>query len=176
MPMRGDLAEHFISPKSFKYFTKYLKLLKASAKDVRLHPAAPKGYPGAWGTPRSWSGDEQSPFERMRVLNPEPSPIVVQRTRERLPKRFPGLKDIGIAEAWAGMIDVTPDAVPTLGETAEVSGLFIATGLSGHGFGIGPAIGRIVADLVSGHSAGHDLARFRPHRFADGSPIVPGPY
>ena len=172
----GDLAEHFISPKSFKYFTKYLKLLKASAKDVRLHPAAPKGYPGAWGTPRSWSGDEQSPFERMRVLNPEPSPIVVQRTRERLPKRFPGLKDIGIAEAWAGMIDVTPDAVPTLGETAEVSGLFIATGLSGHGFGIGPAIGRIVADLVSGHSAGHDLARFRPHRFADGSPIVPGPY
>ena len=172
----GDLAEHFISPKSFRYFAKYLKLLKVSAKDVKLHPAAPKGYPGAWGTPRRWSAEEQSPFERMRVLNPEPSQVVVKRTLERLPQRFPALKDVKLAEAWAGMIDVTPDAVPTLGETAEVKGLYIATGLSGHGFGIGPAIGRITADIVAGRSVGHDLKRFRPQRFFDGSAIEPGPY
>lgn len=172
----GDLAEHFISPKSFKYLFKYLKLLRVSAKDVRLSPAAPKGYPGAWGTPRRWSADEQSPFERMRVLNPKPSPIVIKRTLERLPKRFPALKDVKLAESWAGMIDVTPDAVPTLGETAEVKGLYIATGLSGHGFGIGPAIGRIMADMVAGRSIGHDLTRFRPQRFFDGTPIEPGPY
>jgi glycine/D-amino acid oxidase-like deaminating enzyme len=112
----------------------------------------------------------------MRVLNPAPSPAVVRHIRERLPRRFPELQDVKIAEAWAGMIDVTPDAVPTLGEDRRVKGLYIATGLSGHGFGIGPAIGRIMADLVVGRDPGHDLTRFRPERFFDGSEIVPGPY
>lgn len=172
----GDLAEHYLSPASFKYFGKFFKLLKLSAKDVRLHPAAPKGYPGAWGTPRRWSADAVSPFERARVLNPAPSPTVIKRIRERLPQRVPALKDVPLAEAWAGMIDVTPDAVPTLGEHDRLPGLFIATGLSGHGFGIGPAIGRITADLIADRPTGHDLNRFRPARFFDGSKIVPGPY
>ena len=172
----GDLAEHYISPASFKYFTKFLKIMKLSARDLRLHLAAPKGYPGAWGTARHWSGDEISPFERMRVVNPDPSPTVVKRIKERLPNWLPDLKDVKLAEAWAGMIDVTPDAVPVLGEDDMLKGLFVATGLSGHGFGIGPAIGRITADLVRGQSCGHDLNRFRGSRFFDGSEIVPGPY
>ena len=143
---------------------------------MRLHPAAPKGYPGAWGTPSRWSGGEETPFERMRVLDPKPSQTVVKRIAARMPQRTPGLKGVAIAEAWAGMIDVTPDAVPTLGEDAKIKGLFFATGFSGHGFGIGPAAGRILADLVTGRPTGHDLSRFRPTRFSDGSKIVPGPY
>ena len=172
----GDVAEHYIGPGSFKYMTKFLPLLKRSARDVRLRPLPPKGYPGAWGTAKHWSPDEVSPFERQRVLNPPPSAMVVRRIEERLPRRFPVLKDVKLAEAWAGMIDVTPDAVPTLGEDPGLPGLIIATGCSGHGFGIGPALGRIAADLVTGRSVGHDLARFRPQRFFDGSPIEPGPY
>ena len=172
----GDLVEHYLSPKSFKYFRRFLKVMRLSARDVRLRPGAPKGYPGAWGMAVHWRADEVSPFERMRVLNPQPSPIVVARIKERLAQRFPALKGVKLAEAWAGMIDVTPDAVPTLGEDDGCKGLFIATGLSGHGFGIGPAIGRIIADLVCGRDPGHDLARFRPQRFFDGSKIVPGPY
>ena len=172
----GDLAEHYLSPASFQYFSKFLKLMKLSAKDIRIRPGAPKGYPGAWGTARRWSSDDISPFEKMRVLNPDPSPIVVQRIKDRLPVRFPELKDVKLAEAWAGMIDVTPDAVPTLGEDYKIKGLYIATGLSGHGFGIGPAIGRITADIVTGRDPGYDLTRFRAERFVDGSDIKPGPY
>ncbi|MGY9056215.1 MAG: NAD(P)/FAD-dependent oxidoreductase [Alphaproteobacteria bacterium] len=172
----GDLAEHFLSPNSFKWLPKFRKLLQKSAKDVKLIPLAPKGYPGSWGMPRKWSADEQSPFERQRVLNPDPSAVVVHRINERLPKRFPAIKAAGLAEAWAGMIDVTPDAVPYLGEDHRIPGLFYATGLSGHGFGIGPAIGRITADMVLGRDSGYDLARFRTNRFSDGSAIVPGPY
>jgi len=154
----GDLAEHYLSRKSFRYAVKFLKLLRASARDVRVRLAAP------------------SPFERMRVLNPEPSPIVVRRIEERLGRRFPDLAEVKLAEAWAGMIDVTPDAVPTLGEEPGLAGLYYATGLSGHGFGIGPAVGRVMADLMTGRDPGHDLTRFRPSRFFDGSEIVPGPY
>ena len=172
----GDLAEHYLSPASFQYFTKFLKLMKLSAKDVRIRPRAPKGYPGAWGSARRWGDDDISPFEEMRVLNPDPSPIAVQRIKERLPIRYPELKDVKLAEAWAGMIDVTPDAVPTLGEDHKIKGLYIATGLSGHGFGIGPAIGRITADIVTGRDPGYDLTRFRASRFFDGGPIIPGPY
>jgi glycine/D-amino acid oxidase-like deaminating enzyme len=172
----GVLAEHYLGPRSFKYFAKFLPLLKRSARDVRLHLGAPKGYPGAWGQPSRWTADDVTPFERMRVLNPPPSPIAVRDIEERLPQRFPALAGVKLAEAWAGMIDVTPDAVPTLGEDAAVKGLYIVTGLSGHGFGIGPAIGRIMADVVSGRAPGHDLTRFRPQRFFDGTPIEPGPY
>ncbi len=172
----GDLAEHYLSWASFKHLTKFLKLLRISAKDVRLRMAAPRDYPGAWGSTRRWTADEISPFERLRVLNPSPSPLALRRIERRLPNRYPGLKGVGIEEAWAGMIDVTPDAVPTLGEADEIKALFIATGHSGHGFGIGPAVGRIMADLLTDRDPGHDLSRFRPSRFFDGSEIIPGPY
>ena len=125
----GDLAEHYVAPRSF-----------------------------------------------MRVLNPPPSETVRRRLNERLPRRAPGLAALGIAEIWAGMIDVTPDAVPYLCEANSPKGLFIGTGMSGHGFGFGPGAGRVLADLVQGRPPGYDLTRFRLNRFHDGSRIVPGPY
>jgi len=172
----SDRAVHYLSPASFKYFRKFFTLLKLSAGDVRLKLKAPAGYPGAWGSKRRWTGDEISPFEGLRVVNPQVSPTVLKRIRERMPERCPALKDVKLAEAWAGLIDVTPDAVPTLGEDPGHKGLYIATGLSGHGFGIGPAIVRIMADIVREAPPGHDLQRFRPTRFFDGSAIEPGPY
>ena len=172
----GDLAEHSLCPRSFRYFTKFLSLLKLSARDVRIGLKPPAGYPGAWGSKSRWSGDEVTPFERMRVLDPPPSEEVRRRLVERLPRRAPWLAEAGIAEIWAGMIDVTPDAVPYVCEAPAPRGLFIGTGMSGHGFGIGPGIGRVLADLVMCRPPGHDLARFRFGRFADGSTVVPGPY
>ena len=172
----GTMAEHYLSPKSFRYFTKFFKILKTTKRDIRLRLGAPEGYPGAWGMPRRWSANDISPFERKRVLNPEPQPDEVQRLQQRLTERYPVLADTKLAEAWAGMIDVTPDAVPTLGQDPALAGLYICTGLSGHGFGIGPAIGRVMADMVLGRDPGHDVTRFRAERFRDGSPIEPGPY
>ena len=51
----------------------------------------------------------------------------------------------------------------------------LATGFSGHGFGIGPGAGRVVASLVAGDAPGHDLRRFRLGRFSDGSRLELGP-
>ena len=172
----GDLAEHYVAPRSFKDFTKFLKLMKASARDLRLKLGPPAHYPGAWGAKKRWNGDETSPFERMRVLNPPPSETVRRRLEERLPQRAPWLAKLGIAEIWSGMIDVTPDAVPYLCEAASPKSFFIGTGMSGHGFGFGPGAGRVLADLVQGRSPGHDLSRFRLNRFHDGSEIDTGPY
>ena len=172
----GDIVEHYLCTGSFRYFTKFFELMKGSARDLRLELKPPKDYPGAWGSMSRWSGDDVTPFERMRVLNPPPSKEAHRRLVERLPQRAPRLAEAGIAELWAGMIDVTPDAVPYICEAPDLDGLFIGTGMSGHGFGIGPGVGRVLADLVLDRPAGHDLSRFRFDRFTDGSPVVPGPY
>jgi glycine/D-amino acid oxidase-like deaminating enzyme len=73
------------------------------------------------------------------------------------------------------MIDTMPDVVPIVDRAQAIPGLFVATGMSGHGFGIGPGMGRILADLIVGNAPGHDLNRFRLSRFSDGSPIRLGP-
>ena len=85
---------------------------EALGKDLRIRMKPPADYPGAWGSQSRWSGDEVTPFERMRVLDPPPSEVVRRRLNERLPRMAPWLHEAGIAELWAGMIDVTPDAVP----------------------------------------------------------------
>ena len=73
-------------------------------------------------------------------------------------------------------LHLPPSHLPTLGEDDTLKGLYFATGLSGHGFGIGPGVGRVMSDVLRGRPCGYDLARFRPTRFSDGSEIVPGPY
>jgi glycine/D-amino acid oxidase-like deaminating enzyme len=169
------IAELFIGPDAFRAFTKYLPQLKASPLSQALLPAAPKGFPDAWGTKRQWSADEITPFERMRVLNPAPNMRQVGRLARDFSALFPQLPQIGIKTAWAGMIDTMPDVVPIVDHCAQIPGLVIGTGMAGHGFGIGPAMGRILAALVTGDAVGHDLARFRASRFTDGSPIRLGP-
>ena len=172
----GDLIEHYVGPRSFRYLPKFRALLGTSARSLKLLVGPPRGFPGSWGSARRWTADEVTPFERTRVLNPPPSETVLRRISARLPMQAPRLAEAGMAEMWAGMIDVTPDAVPYLCEAPAPRGLFIGTGMSGHGFGIGPGAGRVLADLVQGRPHGHDLARFRFERFSDGSPVVPGPY
>ena len=54
-------------------------------------------------------------------------------------------------------------------------GFFIATGLSGHGFGIGPGAGKVAAGMLTGKDSGIDITPFRLSRFYDGSPIELGP-
>jgi glycine/D-amino acid oxidase-like deaminating enzyme len=69
---------------------------------------------------------------------------------------------------WAGLIDVTPDAVPVISSVEAIPGLFLSTGFSGHGFGIGPGAGRLTADLVAGDTPVVDPAPFAFSRFVSG--------
>ncbi len=169
----SNTNEHFIGADSFRHFFKFLPALSASVRFIRLRFS---GDVVERMTPtRKWRDDEVSPFENTRVLNPEPSPKALSRMREGLAKRVPKLAELPFEEAWAGMIDVTPDVVPVMDEIPEHPGLYLATGFSGHGFGIGPGAGSVMADMVMGRSPKHDLSRFRMGRFADGTPMVPGP-
>lgn len=123
--------------------------------------------------PRRWALDEASPFEYRRVLDPVPSISQSNRALESLTKAFPIFSNVRIAQRWGGMIDVTPDAVPVISAVDAVPGFFIATGFSGHGFGIGPAAGRLMANLVTGETPIVDIKAFSLSRFSDGS--IPKP-
>lgn len=169
----ADFHEHFLTPDSLRHLRAFLPSLRASWSQTRLRFSRElvrqTRFSGAWG------GDEVTAFERTRVLNPSPPGPVIEEIRNRLAKELPALAGIEIAESWAGMIDSTPDLVPVMDAVDQVPGLFLASGFSGHGFGIGPGAGRVMADLVLGHPAGHDLSRFRFPRFTDGSPTELGP-
>ncbi|TIO91076.1 MAG: FAD-binding oxidoreductase, partial [Mesorhizobium sp.] len=128
-----------------------------------------------WSTPRHWAPDSQSPFETMRVLNPAPERSGLRSIERNFSRLFPQLDAVRLKACWAGMIDAMPDVVPIVDKVQAIAGLVVATGMSGHGFGIGPGIGRVVADMIQGNQIGHDLTRFRLSRFSDGSAIRPGP-
>ena len=100
---------------------------------------------------------------------------MLREIRRLLERRLPSLAKVPFADSWAGMIDATPDIVPVMDAVTGYEGLFLATGFSGHGFGIGPGAGRIMARLIQGEDPGYDLQRFRFDRFSDGSTIRPGP-
>ena len=171
----GAVHDFFIGPDAFRHFGAFLPVLKKDFKSTKFHSAAPKGYPDAWRTPRRWEGDGVSPFERMRVLDPKPNLKALADVQDNFAKAFPHLGRPTLQRAWAGMIDTIPDVVPVVDRVATIQGLVIATGMCGHGFGIGPGMGRVVADLVADRPLGHDLHRFRLARFKDGSQLVPGP-
>jgi sarcosine oxidase subunit beta len=82
-------------------------------------------------------------------------------------RRLPALADLPVARAWAGLYEMTPDAMPVIGH-AGVEGLYAIAGFSGHGFQHAPAAGRILADVIAGRDPGFDLAPFAFDRFARG--------
>ncbi|HEX4658657.1 MAG TPA: FAD-dependent oxidoreductase, partial [Streptosporangiaceae bacterium] len=71
-------------------------------------------------------------------LSPRPRFDDVRFCLERAQRYFPGLGAVRLRRAWAGEIDATPDALPVIDGAGGPSGLIIATGMSGHGFGLGP--------------------------------------
>jgi len=89
----------------------------------------------------------------------------------RVSHRFPTLAEGHIARGYAGCFDVTPDWHPVL-DAVGPEGSYVAVGFSGHGFKLSPAVGHMVAALISDGPGAHpDLPTFRLSRFAENKPI-----
>lgn len=83
----------------------------------------------------------------------------------RVVRRVPGLQQATSRGGWASLYDVSPDWQPVIGEIAE--GVFVDAGTSGHGFKLAPALGRHLADLVTGAEVDPGLEQFHPRRFSE---------
>jgi glycine/D-amino acid oxidase-like deaminating enzyme len=138
----------YIVPDSFRYFADFAPSLIKQWHELRLRIG--RGFIDEWQVPRRWQLDGVTPFEQVRVLDPAPSETVLRQGLRNLKQAFPGFAEVKIVASWAGLMDVTPDAVPVISAVDAISGFYIASGFSGHGFGIGPAAGHLMADLLTG--------------------------
>ncbi len=158
-----------IVPNSFRYALDFLPALKKEWRSLNLRLGF--RFLDEARLPKRWVLDEPSPFEYNRVLDPAPNKRLSDTALFHVKKAFPAFAKAEIAQRWAGYMDVTPDAVPVISPLEQIPGFFVATGFSGHGFGIGPAAGRLMADLVLGKTPVVDPTDFRFSRFSDGSKI-----
>jgi len=105
-------------------------------------------------------------LRRDRVLDPAPNQRTVTHCLAAFRATFPEFANIEMTTAWAGIIEVTPDELPVFGTLPGIDGLVVATGFSGHGFGMGPITGRLMAEVIADGKASLDIGDFRFARFA----------
>jgi len=156
-----------IVPDSFRFFGDFLPALRTEFSSLRLRLDG--RFLQEWREARAVPLDQPSPYEAVRVLDPKPDRTNLRKALRNLAQRFPAFAGARMVQEWAGLIDVMPDAVPVISKIDSLPGLVVATGFSGHGFGIGPAAGRLAADLVTGSTPIVDPTDFRFSRFSDGS-------
>jgi sarcosine oxidase subunit beta len=110
------------------------------------------------------------------MSDPDETPgFKLQRSQDWLPrlgdaieKRAPEISRFGIASGWAGLYEVTPDCNALIGEASGVSRFLYATGFSGHGFLMGPAVGEVIRDLYHGTAPVIDVSALDVDRFLSG--------
>lgn len=151
-------------PDSFRYLPDFLPMVRAHHQEYRLRVTGQ-----SWqeiSTPGRWANDQPTPFEKQRLYDPRPVDAFLDEALRSLAQQFPLFAQARIEQRWAGLIDVTPDILPVMDEVQSVPGFYLATGFSGHGFGIGPGAGHLMADLITGAQPLVNPAAFRFARFA----------
>jgi glycine/D-amino acid oxidase-like deaminating enzyme len=167
----NHLSVSELTPRHFKYFADFLPIMKMEWRGIRLRVG--KRFIDEWNLPSRWALDQKTPFEMVRTLDPAPHSAIQQDSLQSLKENFPAFQNAEIAETWGGMIDATPDAVPVIDAIKKIPGLFLASGFSGHGFGLGPGAGKLMAEIVLGETPCVSTTPFRFSRFIDGTKPMP---
>jgi sarcosine oxidase subunit beta len=116
-----------------------------------------------WPTP----GVEGRPFD-VSV-----DPAWVRQVTSMAHRRVPVLRraEVDPAACWAGLYEMSPDKHAILGPAPGCPNLFLANGSSGHGVMHSPALGQLLAEIMSdGRATSLDVRALRPTRFAEGEP------
>ncbi len=151
-------------PDSFRLFKQFLPAWMQNNTFVKLRFG--RRFFEELSIPRKFDMDRVTPFEQHRVLDPKACDIAVAGALRKLAEAFPAFRDARIAQSWGGYIDVTPDALPVMSQVAAIPGFYLASGFSGHGFGIGPAAGELMADMLQGKRLGAEAVPFDLTRFS----------
>ncbi len=162
----GWISNPEITPDVFRLFFKFLPEFLSERDYLRPHLSGQ--FLHEWRQERDYFSGKAMPFEQERILDPAPQMGGLHKAMKHLAQDIPVFAGAKVAQSWAGFIDGTPDAIPVISEVEALPGFYIATGFSGHGFGIGPGAGRLMADIVAGDEPVVDPAAFRLGRFGRG--------
>ena len=100
-------------------------------------------------------------FDRKTTLQ------VFKALGKRFPKLFPVLRQLNIIRAFAGLIHWTEDMIPILDKAPNLKNFFMAAGFSGHGFCLGPIVGKLMAEWIADGESSMDLSAFKWTRFKE---------
>jgi sarcosine oxidase subunit beta len=106
-----------------------------------------------------------SDHEETPSFNTHVDRAFLERVIEAAVYRAPVLEKAEILRGWGGLYAITPDENPIIGAIPEIEGFLCAVGFSGHGFQHGPAVGRILAELICKGQTDFDLTPFAHDRF-----------
>ncbi len=116
----GSVLDHFITPSTFRFAFKFLPALVHEIGTLKISIGRP--FLEELRAPSTWALDEESPFERTRVLNPKPNLRVLKSFCKSFNEVYPQLAGTRIVESWAGMVETTPDVVPVMCEHESIPG------------------------------------------------------
>lgn len=158
-----------IVPDNFRYLRDYMPALRNEWRAMKFR-IGKRSFQEAFAR-ASWKLDERTPFEDIRILRPDPAHAILDQATINIKQLLPAFKDMVVNERMGAWIDVTPDAIPIISQVDAIPGFYISTGYSGHGFGIAPAAGQLMSELILGETPSVDPTPFRHSRFIDGSRI-----
>lgn len=161
--MHGDVD---VSLDHLRLTSWYWKAYRDSAKGLTLHVAGPLLKDLLQRMP--WRAEAQQPaiHEREPIIPPQEARL--RDAAKLIEQAFPQAGRVGIAEQWGGNIDTLPDGIPVLDAPPAIPGLLVATGFCGHGFALGPIVGKVMTALAEGTQTEFNLRPFRLSRFAEG--------
>ncbi|MFT4035066.1 MAG: FAD-binding oxidoreductase, partial [Patulibacter sp.] len=115
---------------------------------------------------RTWTDE---PLESADAPLPAVDGAFLTDAQERLVRRLPQFAGRPIVDTRAGMLDMTPDALPLVGpartsDGRPVDGLFLNCGWSGTGFKTGPAVGEALVELIATGASTLDLSSYATDR------------
>ncbi len=160
---KSSASSFQLVPAAFRHLRAFLPVLTDGRRSTAIRVG--RDFFGPLGRSR-WRPDQITPFENHRILNPTPDASMIRAMTKAAVKTFGSLQDLKIADQWAGMIDVTPDELPVIDRIADQEGVFIATGFSGHGFGLGPGAAFLARSLILGETPTLDKTAFAFKRFS----------
>ncbi|MDI5936096.1 MAG: FAD-binding oxidoreductase [Halomonas sp.] len=155
------------TPQQFRFSKHFLPMF--AKRWQLLSPGDLQGWQFGHETCRKWALDRPTPMERVRILDPHPSERILREILARARRLLPALGSVPVQTSWAGYIDSTPDGVPVIDEPENLPGFLLAAGFSGHGFGVGPGAGRLIADMVTGQTPFVEHRQYRLARLNKGA-------
>ncbi len=154
LPMHKILLEALVTEAQPKMFD---QMLGTAAADFYGHQTAHGSF--VFG---GSSGYENYEYEK---VNRDTKSFTASSICRGILGYFPDLERVNVIRSWAGFVDEMCDHVPVLGKVDEVPGLFLACGFSGHGYGISPAVGKVLAQLIAHNEELLSLEALRYDRF-----------
>src|SRR5215211_2383138 len=161
----NTIVDHYGSLASLRHARTWMSRYRANRKAIRLRVD--------WARlAREVRGRSIGAAAHMgRQVERAPNRKLMDASLSAAAQIIPRLRDVRITRYWAGLIDMSPDGLPVIDGSAGPEGLVIVTGLSGHGLALGPAIGRVAADLAADGRTERSMDAFALHRFDAATPI-----